>query len=64
MKNLILFLLTISLTTFLVGCSSKSQNDMIDSNKEDISKLLKTLIEKEKEINNLTRQLEDCKNSK
>jgi len=37
---------------------------MIDSNKQDISKLLKTLIEKEKEINNLNRELEDCKNSK
>lgn len=34
---------------------------MIDSNTQDISQLLKTLIQKEKEINNLTRELEDCK---
>jgi hypothetical protein len=37
---------------------------MIDSNKQDISQLLKTLIQKEKEINNLNRELENCKNSK
>lgn len=59
------FTFIISLCTLIfTGCSSKSQDDMIDSNKQDISQLLKTLIQKEKEINNLNRELENCKNSK
>jgi septal ring factor EnvC (AmiA/AmiB activator) len=59
------FTFIISLCTLIFcGCSSKSQDDMIDSNKQDISQLLKTLIQKEKEINNLNRELENCKNSK
>ena len=46
------------------GCSSKSQTEVIVSGSKDISELLKTLIQKEKEINELNKQLEDCKNSK
>lgn len=64
MKKLTLYIFTLLLATFFTACSSKSQSDIIDSNKEDISGLLKTLIEKEKEINNLKLDLENCKNSK
>lgn len=64
MKKLTLYIFPLLLATFFTACSSKSQSDIIDSNKEDISGLLKTLIEKEKEINNLKLDLENCKNSK
>lgn len=37
---------------------------MIDSNTKDISELLKTLIQKEKEINELNKKLENCQNTK
>lgn len=55
------FLILIFLILLFQGCSTKSQNDIIDSNKNDISDLLRTLIEKEKEINNLKLSLEKCK---
>ncbi|CAM3932911.1 hypothetical protein [Arcobacter cloacae] len=47
---------------FFTACSSKSQTEVINSGSKDISDLLKTLIQKEKEINDLTQKLEDCKN--
>lgn len=64
MKKIYSIFIVLVISASISACSSKSQTEMIDSNKQDISQLLKTLIEKEKEINNLTRQLEDCKNSK
>lgn len=64
MKKITLILTLTILATVFTACSSKSQTEIIDSNKEDISGLLKTLIEKEKEINNLKLQLEKCQNSK
>ena len=64
MKTLKLFTLTLLLSLFLNACSSKSQTDVIDSNTKDISGLLKTLIQKEKEINTLNEKLEDCKETK
>ena len=44
--------------------TSTSQSDIIDSNSKDISSLLQTLIEKEKEINELNQKLENCKKVK
>lgn len=58
---LIISLLTIFL---LSGCTSKAQTDVIDSNSKDISELLKTLIQKEKDINELNKKLESCKEQK
>ncbi|MFY9089239.1 hypothetical protein [Arcobacter aquimarinus] len=49
---------------FFTACSSKSQTEVINSASKDISELLKTLIQKEKEINDLNQKLESCKNSK
>ena len=46
------------------ACTSKTQTDVTNSNSQDVSDLLRTLIQKEKEINNLNQKLEDCKNSK
>ncbi len=53
-------LLSLSFT----ACTSKTQTDVTNSNSQDVSDLLRTLIQKEKEINNLNQKLEDCKNSK
>lgn len=64
MKTINIFLIPLLATFILSACSSKSQTQIIDSSKEDISSLLKTLIEKEKEINNLKLELEKCKSTK
>jgi thioredoxin-related protein len=61
MKRFTHFLLLL-LFLFFTACSSKSQTEVINSGSKDISDLLKTLIQKEKEINDLTQKLEDCKN--
>jgi thioredoxin-related protein len=64
MKKFKLLPIILLLPLFFSACSSKSQTDVIDSNTKDISGLLKTLIQKEKEINKLNEKLEDCKESK
>ena len=48
----------------LSGCTSKAQTDIIDSNSKDINDLMKTLIQKEKDINELNKKLENCKEQK
>ena len=59
--QIIKLLLSIFLLSVLfTACSSKVQTQVIDSNKEDVSDLLKKLITKEKEINKLNQKLEDC----
>lgn len=61
MKKTILFLtLSSFLLLFFSACSSKTQTDIIDSNNQDISSLLKTLIEKEKQINELNKKIANC----
>ena len=64
MKKVIIYLTILFLSFNFFGCSSKSQTEVIVSGSKDISELLKTLIQKEKEINELNKQLEDSKNSK
>ncbi len=64
MKKITLLLITLFLVFNFTACSSKSQTEVIDSGSKDISELLKTLIQKEKEINELNKKLEDCTNSK
>ena len=61
MKQIKIILIAIFLILNFTACSSKVQTDVIDSNKKDISELLSNLIKKEKEINKLTQELEDCK---
>ena len=64
MKKTLLLIISIFTIFLLNGCASKAQTDVIDSNSKDISELLKTLIQKEKEINELNKKLENCKEQK
>ena len=60
MKKIILFISLLLVSGVFSACSSKTQTDIIDSSNQDISGLLKTLIEKEKQINDLNRKLNKC----
>jgi len=62
MKILKLTLSILLISTIFTACISKAQTHVEDSNKDDISNLLKSLIEKEQEINKLNQILEDCRN--
>lgn len=62
MKILKLTLSILLISTFFTACISKTQTHLEDSNKDDVSSLLKSLIEKEQEINKLNQTLEECKN--
>ena len=64
MSKITLFLSTLFLIFSLTTCSSKTQTDVVDSGSKDVSDLLRILIKKEKEINELNQKLEDCNNSK
>uniref|UniRef100_UPI00404874EB hypothetical protein n=1 Tax=Aliarcobacter sp. TaxID=2321116 RepID=UPI00404874EB len=64
MTKIIPFILALFISLNFTACTSKTQTDVIDSNSKDISELLRTLIQKEKEINELNKKLEDCQNSK
>ena len=64
MFKITLFISAILLSLSFTACTSKAQTDVTNSNSQDVSDLLRTLIQKEKEINNLNQKLEDCKNSK
>ena len=64
MSKITLFLSSFILIFGLTSCSTKAENDVINSGSKDVSDLLRTLIQKEKEINELNKQLEACKQSK
>ena len=64
MKTIKLLVLTLGITLFFSACSTKTESDVLDSSKQDVSELLNKLIEKEKEINRLTLELEKCKSEK
>jgi hypothetical protein len=64
MFKITLFLSSLLLILGLTACSSKTETDVINSGSKDVSDLLRTLIQKEKEINELNKQLETCKQSK
>ena len=64
MSKITLFLSSLLLILGLTACSSKTETDVINSGSKDVSDLLRTLIQKEKEINELNKQLEACKQSK
>ena len=64
MKTIKLLVLTLGITLFFSACSTKTESDVLDSSKQDVSELLNKLIAKEKEINRLTLELEKCKSEK
>ena len=64
MSKITLFLSTLFLIFSLTSCSSKTQTDVVASGSKDVSDLLRTLIQKEKEINELNQKLENCSNTK
>lgn len=61
MNILRLTILTSSVLFLFTACTSKVQTHVEQSNKEDVSSLLKKLIKKEQEINKLNQALEECK---
>jgi len=64
MKKILILIITLLITFTFTACTSKSQTDVINSGSKDVSDLLRTLIQKEKEINDLNKKVEDCKESK
>ena len=64
MSKITLFLSSLLLILGLTSCSSKTETDVINSGSKDVSDLLRTLIQKEKEINDLNQRLENCSNNK
>ena len=64
MSKTTLFLSSLLLILGLTSCSSKTETDVINSGSKDVSDLLRTLIQKEKEINDLNQRLENCSNNK
>ena len=64
MFKITLFLSSLLLILGLTACSSKTETDVINSGSKDVSDLLRTLIQKEKEINDLNQRLENCSNNK
>jgi len=64
MFKITLLINALLLSFAFTACNSKTQMEVNDSGSKDVSDLLRTLIQKEKEINNLNQKLENCKNSK
>ena len=64
MFKITLFISALLLSLSFTACTSKAQTDVTNSNSQDVSDLLRTLIQKEKEINDLNQKLENCRNSK
>ena len=64
MKKYLLLVLSLLFLFNFTACATKVQNEVSDSSTNDVSELLRTLIQKEKEINDLNQKLESCKNSK
>lgn len=64
MEKIVLFILSLFLILNFSACSSKTQEEIQNTQSNDISKLLKTIIEKEKEINELNKKLEICESKK
>ena len=64
MSKITLLLSTLFLIFNLSACASKTEIEVKDAGSKDVSDLLRILILKEKEINELNQKLEDCNNSK
>ncbi|QKF58223.1 lipoprotein [Aliarcobacter lanthieri] len=61
MKN---YIFIIFLTVFLSACSTKIDRSIEQSNVQDVSELILQLAEKEKEINDIIKELEQCNATK
>lgn len=56
-----MFLILLSLFSIIfTACSTKIDNSISNSNQADISNLLDQLAQKEKEINDIIKELEQC----
>ena len=64
MPKITLLFSTLFLIFSLSSCVSKTQMEVKDSGSKDVSDLLRILIQKEKEINELNQKLENCSNTK
>ena len=58
------YLFLLIFTIFFTACSTKVEQSVDKSNSQDVTELLRLLIQKEKEINNLKIELEECKEKK
>ncbi|WP_026802905.1 hypothetical protein [Aliarcobacter lanthieri] len=61
MKN---YIFIIFLTVFFSACSTKIDRSIEQSNVQDVSELILQLAEKEKEINDIIKELEQCNATK
>lgn len=64
MKKIVSFGFSIFLILNFNACSSKTQETIQNNQSNDVSQLLKVIIEKEKEINELNKKLETCESKK
>lgn len=58
------YLYLIIFTILFSACSTKVEQSVDKSNSQDVAELLRLLIQKEKEINKLKLELEECKERK
>lgn len=58
------YLFLIFFTILFTACSTKVEQSVDKSNSQDVTELLRLLIQKEKEINTLKLELEECKEKK
>ena len=58
------YLFLIFFTIFFTACSTKVEQSVDKSNSQDVTELIRILIQKEKEINTLKLELEECKEKK
>lgn len=64
MKKVLLFVLSFLFLLNFSACATKTEDEVTSSGRKDVSELLRTLIQKEKEINELNKKLEECRESK
>ncbi|PRM92798.1 hypothetical protein CJ672_00490 [Arcobacter cryaerophilus gv. occultus] len=60
MKKYIFLILLSLFSIFFTACSTKIDDSISNSNQDDISNLLDQLAQKEKEINDIIKELEQC----
>lgn len=58
------YILVIFLTLFFSACSTKVDNSINKSNVQDVSDLISQLAQKDKEINDIIKELEQCNATK
>ena len=58
------YLFLIFFTILFTACSTKVEQSVDKSNSQDVTELIRILIQKEKEINELNKKLEICESKK